>query len=146
MQPSRTGSAPRSKTFIFIAVAVLSNSFGNLLLSIGMDRMPQFSFGNLGHYLANAFADPQLLAGTFLTATYTFAQLSLFSWADLSFVVPFTATSYIITALLSKFILHEPVNLDRWLGVVLISIGVLLVSRTPQATSPADTSGKDAPV
>ncbi len=144
MPPSRAGMPTRRKTFIFIAVAVLSNSFGNLLLSIGMDRMPKFSFGAIPHYLLGAVTDPQLLAGTFLTATYSFAQLSLFSWADLSFVVPCIASSYVITALLSEFILGEPVHLQRWAGVLLISLGVFLVSRTPPATAAADTSGKQA--
>ncbi len=145
MPPSRAESPTRRKTFIFIAVAVLANSFGNLLLSIGMDRMPRFSFGALPHYFLSGITDPQLLAGTFLTATYSFAQLSLFSWADLSFVVPCIASSYVITALLSEFILNEPVHLERWAGVLLISLGVFLVSRTPPATSPADTLGKRAP-
>lgn len=116
-------------------IAVLGNSFGNLLLALGMERMPDFSHAALPHYMLLLIANPFLLPGALVTAVYTIAQLSLFSWADLSFVVPMIASSYIVTTILSQFILGEPVDLPRWLGVVLISIGVALISRTPPHTA-----------
>ncbi len=123
-----------SRTILFIAIAVLANSFGNLMLSIGMDRMPAFAHAPLPHYLLSMLANPFLLPGAGLTAVYTFAQLSLFSWADLSYVVPCTASSYIVTTLLGEFVLGEKVRWDCWLGVLLIFCGVTLVARTPVAT------------
>lgn len=134
----QTVSAPphtsELKTGVFIAVAVLANSFGNLLLAMGMNGMPDFSQAGLPHYLLLLVANPFLLPGAFLSAVYAVAQLSLFSWADLSFVVPLIASSYVVTALLSEFILGESVDTTQWLGVVLISAGVALISRTPQHT------------
>jgi uncharacterized membrane protein len=129
------------KTAIFLTVAVVSNSFGNLLLAIGMDRMPSFGGTGFGHYLFLLLANPFLIPGAALSATYMIAQLSLFSWADLSFVVPVIASSYVITTVLSEFILGEHVELQRWLGVVLISLGVALVARTPPATKPHPKEG-----
>jgi drug/metabolite transporter (DMT)-like permease len=134
MQPSPP-RASALKTGTFILIAVLGNSFGNLLLAFGMERMPDFSNAPLPHYMLLLIANPFLLPGAFLSAVYTFSQLSLFSWADLSFVVPMIASSYIVTTLLSQFILGEKVDLPRWLGVVLISIGVALISRTPPRTA-----------
>lgn len=122
------------KTVAFLTTAVLANSFGNLLLAIAMDRLPQFSLATLPQYLERVLTDPLLLPGTALTLLYSLSQLSLFSWADLSYVVPFTACSYILTTLLSEFVLGEHVHAIRWLGVVLISIGVLVISRTPSHT------------
>ena len=135
MQTAPPPRASALKTGIFIVIAVLGNSFGNLLLALGMNAMPDFDRAAFGHYLWLLLANPFLLPGTFLTAVFTFAQLSLFSWADLSFVVPMIASSYIVTTLLSQFILGEPVDMTRWLGVVLISIGVALISRTPPHTA-----------
>ena len=122
------------KTMLFIAVAVITNSFGNLMLAIGMDRMPAFSHVPFLHYLLELLANPWLLPGAGLTAVYTLAQLSLFSWADLSYVIPCTASSYVITTILSDFIIGEQVQWARWLGVVLISMGVVLVAETPVTT------------
>ena len=126
--------APAWKTATFLVVAVLTNSFGNLLLAIGMDRMPSFTTTAFAHYLYVLVANPYLLPGTALSAIYMVAQLSLFSWADLSFVVPVIASSYVVTTLLSEFVLGEHVELQRWVGVLLISVGVALVARTPSIT------------
>ena len=101
-----------------------------------MDRLPSFSFAALPHYLHLVVVNPFLLPGTALSALYMVAQLSLFSWADLSFVVPVIASSYVVTTFLSEFVLGEPVQTERWLGVVLISVGVGLVVRTPPTTKP----------
>lgn len=123
------------KTVLYLAVAILANSFGNLLLAMGMERMPAFGHVALSQYLLGLLTDPFLLPGAALTAIYSLAQLSLFSWADLSFVVPCTALSYVISTVLAEFIAGESVDLPRWLGVVLITLGVGLVAKTPVATT-----------
>ncbi|HEX3662816.1 MAG TPA: hypothetical protein VHU89_15385 [Acidobacteriaceae bacterium] len=124
----------QSRTFLFLATAVLANSFGNLMLALAMDRMPAFTHVPLLHYVLLALVNPFLLPGAVLTAVYTFAQLTLFSWADLSFVIPCTATSYILTTLLGDLVLGEHVEMARWIGVLLIFGGVTLVARTPIET------------
>lgn len=122
------------KTAIFITLAILGNSFGNLLLSIAMHKLPGFSFTAFPHYLHGIVTDPLLIPGTVLTVIYSLSQLSLFSWADLSYVVPFIATSYVLTTLLSEFVLGEHVTAARWIGVLLITTGVIIISRTPPQT------------
>lgn len=124
------------RTIVFLAIAIVANSFGNLLLALAMDSLPAFTQVSLSHYLSSLVHDPYLVPGVALTATYAFAQVSLFSWADLSFVVPCIASSYIISTLLAEFILREHVDLARWLGVSLICLGVVLVAKTPVATKP----------
>jgi drug/metabolite transporter (DMT)-like permease len=125
-----------SKTILFISVAVIANSFGNLMLALGMDRMPAFQHVPLAHYLLGLLANPFLIPGAALSAVYTLAQISLFSWADLSFVIPCTASSYALTTMLGEFVLGEHVHWARWLGVLLITGGVVLVAETPVATKP----------
>ncbi|HEX5236337.1 MAG TPA: EamA family transporter [Silvibacterium sp.] len=142
-QPFIQPRASTLKTGIFITIAVLANSFGNLLLAIGMDRMPDFDQTSLPHYLLLLLINPFLIPGSLLSTLYQIAQLSLFSWADLSFVVPLIASSYIVTTLLGQLVLGEQVDATRWLGVVLISAGVALISRTPTRT--ADKSAVKIP-
>lgn len=130
------------KTFLFLAVAILANSFGNLLLAIAMNHMPGFSQVALPSYLHRLLDNPFLLPGAALTAVYSLAQLSLFSWADLSFVVPCTALSYAFSTILAQFVLGEHVDPTRWIGVLLITLGVALVARTPVATRPHAPEGQ----
>ena len=122
------------KTAIFILIAVVANSFGNLLLAEAMEHMPALSHVAILHYVEHLLGNPFLIPGAALTSLYTLSQLSLFSWADLSFVVPCTASSYIVTTLLGEFILGEHVALARWIGVLLIFCGIVLVARTPTST------------
>lgn len=125
-----------SKTILFISVAVIANSFGNLMLALGMDSMPAFQHIPLAHYLVGLLTNPFLIPGAALSAVYTLAQISLFSWADLSFVIPCTASSYALTTMLGEFVLGEHVHWARWLGVILITGGVVLVAETPVTTKP----------
>ena len=119
------------KNRIFIALVVLSNSVGNLLLGFAMERMPDFSKTTLFTYIFAVGTNLWLLLGIVLMIVYMIAQLSMYSWADLSYVLPVTASTYIVSALLSRFFLHETVSAVRWLGIALISFGVIFVAETP---------------
>lgn len=99
-----------------------------------MKHMPAFTHVALVDYIFRLIANPFVLPGAALMAVFTLAQLSLFSWADLSFVVPCVASSYIVTTVLSEFILDEHIHVQRWLGVLLIVAGVVLVAETPERT------------
>ena len=57
--------------------------------------------------------------------------LTALSWADLTYVLPATALSYVLMALLAKIFLHEDVTLAHWLGIALITAGVGFVATGP---------------
>ena len=115
---------------------MLANSFGSLLLALAVARLPAFNPNAVGAYLSSALHNPFLIPGVVLTATYAGVQLWMFGWADLSFVVPCIASSYIVSTLLAEFVLGEHIQLMRWSGVLLICCGVFLVARTPVSTKP----------
>ena len=60
------------------------------------------------------------------------------SWADYSYVMPAGAFGYAVQTLLAVVILHEAVNAQRWFGVILICVGVLLVGQTKPNTTNAE--------
>ncbi len=119
------------KNQIFIALIVISNTVGNLLLGIGMNKMPDFFSTPLLRYAGLLMTSLFILMGTLLLIIWMLAQLSMFTWADLTYVLPVTASAYVLTAILSKFFLDERISLARWAGVGLISLGVIFVSETP---------------
>jgi drug/metabolite transporter (DMT)-like permease len=122
---------PTLKHALLIAAVVMSNSIGNLFLAFGMRRMPAFHFGSVFRYLLLVVSNPWIIFGTALLILFMIGQLSLFTWADLSYVLPVTASGYIVTAILSRVFLHENVSNMRWAGVVIIAFGVMLVAETP---------------
>ena len=119
------------------------NAGGNYFLSLGMRAVGEtVSFSPLDYL--RAMTNPWVLLGIVLLIGWLIAQLSLLSWADLTFVLPITACSYVLAALLGAVFLGERVSLSRWSGIALIFAGVVLVSRTRPRTAPAPEGG-DAP-
>ncbi len=82
-----------------------------------------------------ALANPSVLAGVGLLVIFFVAHMIVLSWADLSYVLPMTAVGYILVTLLGWWWLGETVTPVRWLGTVVITAGVILVGRTPVATT-----------
>lgn len=56
-----------------------------------------------------------------------FALLAMLSMENVSFVVPVTALSYAAGAVGAMVFLHERISAQRWLGVLIVCIGVTLV-------------------
>jgi drug/metabolite transporter (DMT)-like permease len=65
--------------------------------------------------------------GVAMMAIAFFSLLAVFSVANVSFVVPVTALSYVVGALGGRFFLGERVNAQRWIGILLVGAGVVLV-------------------
>jgi uncharacterized membrane protein len=107
---------------------VLLNALGNYCLSRGMRT--------LGDVDLRIATNPWVLGGVVLLIGWLLAQLSLLSWADLTYVLPISAASYVLSAILGAVSLHEHVSPARWAGIVLIAAGVLVVSRTRARTAP----------
>jgi len=69
------------------------------------------------------FAVP-LLAASF------YSLLILLSWAPLSVVIPASAFNYVVGTFGAKYLLNEQVSVKRWMGVVMVCVGVTLVLLT----------------
>ena len=79
------------------------------------------------HALSAALGIGWLWLGVALMAVTLFALLALLSVENVSFVIPVTALSYVIGALGGAFFLGERVDTQRWIGVLLVCAGVVLV-------------------
>lgn len=77
--------------------------------------------------LLRALCQPWMWGGVAMMAVAFFALLGALSIYNVSFVVPVTALSYIAGALGGIVFLHERVSFWRWMGVLLVAIGVTLV-------------------
>ena len=123
--------------YLILLAVMLTVSFGDTLLSHGMAQVGPVSLHHLGLLLI-ALKNPWVIAGILLLIGFFSSYLTALSWADLTFVLPSTAFSYVIIALLSRFWLHETISLYRWLGIVLIVCGVGFVAHGPSLTEHPD--------
>ena len=116
-------TGPRAgRTAWLVVFVTLLKPFSNLFLAWGMRHFPSAVSTNPIFYV-KAILDPLVTTGVTLQVIWLLARMSLFSVADLSFVLPVTAAGYGITTLLGRFVLHEQVSPARWLGAILISLG-----------------------
>ena len=74
-----------------------------------------------------AIRQPWMWAGVGMMALAFFALLGALSMYNVSFVVPVTALSYVAGAFGGAAFLRERVSFWRWVGVLLVTIGVTLV-------------------
>ena len=109
--------------FVLIFTPVIIAALGQLILKSGMNQVGEFT-------LVKAFTNPLVLLGFSFYGASAVLWLLVLSREALSFVYPLVAMSYVITVILSRFVLHESVPSLRWLGLAVIVLGILLVAKS----------------
>jgi drug/metabolite transporter (DMT)-like permease len=119
--------------YMILGLIAICGPLGDTFLSRGMTSFPSISLNHPGLIIAAIFT-PWIAMGILLLIGFFASYLTALSWADLTFVLPATAFGYVFIALLARFWLHEPISLERWIGIVLITVGVGFVSQGPSLT------------
>jgi transporter family protein len=123
----------RRRTQLLVLIAIATQVAGNVFLSHGMRRAGAILSASPLDYIRAI--NPWTLAGVCALAIWMVTDLALLSRADLSFVLPVIATSFVLIALVGHFVLSERISGLRWMGILLISFGVLLAETTPDRTT-----------
>jgi drug/metabolite transporter (DMT)-like permease len=131
------------QSMILILVAVCA-PLGNTCLAKGMTSLPELTLAHPLALFAAAFT-PWVALGIALLIGFFASYLTALSWADLSYVMLATAWGNVVVVLLAHFCLHEPVSFQRWLGVVLITLGVGFVAPGPSHTEQPAPHNSGAP-
>ncbi len=121
-----------------LAVAIVSQATGNVLLSQGMKRIASEGQPDAGimwlSIFLQAIRSPSILLGVGLLIVFFVLFATALSRADLSFVVPAISSEVVINVAFADYFLNEAVSSTRWIGAVLISIGVILVVQSSPRT------------
>src|SRR5271157_3055048 len=131
----------RFKTLVMVLLMMVSANTGDLMLARGMKQIPTvvISVPGLEHALWMTIQNASIWIGILFLIGFTLCYMTAVSWADYSFVMPAGAFGYAVQTTLAVVILHEAVNAQRWVGVVLIVAGVLLVGQTHPSTTETKT-------
>ena len=123
----------KPQQYLILALVSICAPLGDTCLSRGMTHLPPISLAHPVSLVAAVFT-PWIAVGIALLIGFFASYLTALSWADLTFVLPATALGNVIVALLSKFWLQETISLQRWAGIVLITLGVGFVAQGPALT------------
>lgn len=132
---SANGVAMPDFVSILLAVlfAVCASTIGDLFLAVGMRKVGVVTWRGLAAVpgqIWQVVRTPQIPIAVLFMAVFFFTWLALLSWADLSFILPLTALTYVLNGLAARPCLGEHVSLQRWMGILVITLGVVLVSIT----------------
>ena len=118
------------KAIALALLAPLIGTLGQLLLKFGMRQVGPVSRSVLSNpvsFLLAMFSNPLILIAVPLYASGFVIWSVVLSKLDLSYAYPFMAVAYVLVPLLSWLILGEHVPTMRWVGIVVICIGLVLV-------------------
>lgn len=129
----------RFKTLVMVLLMVVCANIGDLMLKRGMLQIGAVQMTTTGvwHAFLSTIQNGTIWLGILFLIGFTLSYMTAVSWADYSYVMPAGAFGYAVQTMLAVVVLHEAVNAQRWIGVVLIVVGVLLVGQThPSTTKP----------
>jgi len=101
---------------VLVVIAGLIGAFGALFFKKGSATIHR----NITTFLTNKY----LYFGASLYVLSTVFFVPALKFADLSLVYPLTSLTYVWVTLLSSKFLGERINKYKWIGVVLILIGI----------------------
>lgn len=112
------------KTVLLILFNVVLLTSGQLLWKKGLAAAGGISLQNI----LQLFMSPFIMTGLFLYVVATVVWFVVLSRADLSFAYPLQSTAYVVGMLAAWLILKEVIPVTRWIGVLIIMVGVAVVS------------------
>jgi drug/metabolite transporter (DMT)-like permease len=121
------------RQYLVLGLVSLCAPLGDSCLSRGMTHLPPITLAHPATLIAAVFT-PWIAVGIALLIGFFASYLTALSWADLTFVLPATGLGNVVIALLSHYWLHETISLERWAGIVLITVGVGFVAQGPSLT------------
>ena len=102
-----------------------------MILKIGMNQVGAVQINNgIVQSFVKMFTNPYVVGGLGFFGLNAFLWLIVLSREKLSFAYPMVAFAYVVTILLSKYVLHEDVPPLRWAGLGVIIIGILLIAKS----------------
>ena len=118
--------------YLLVFISVTAMTGAQLLMKKGVLQVGGFphSLSELGRFFLDAGTNGYIISAIFLCLITALAWILALSKAELSHIYPLMALSYVLVALFSLLIFKEDVTVLRWIGIVVISVGVFLVSRS----------------
>lgn len=120
--------------FAWVLSGVLLNAVAQLLLKAGAASAGQISMtAGASALWRTAFGlalHPSILGGLACYAISVVVWIVALSRVEVSIAYPMLSIGYVLNAVLAWWLFGENVNPQRWLGIGVIIVGVVLVARS----------------
>jgi drug/metabolite transporter (DMT)-like permease len=121
---------------VIFLFGIILGACGGIFMKLGANHIGHVeihSLLQLFEYLVKLFTNFASLAGIALYFLSAVIWSYLLTKLDISLVQPILALTYVVTPILAIIFLKEHVAPMRWLGILIIVIGVFVVARSATA-------------
>lgn len=112
-------------SLLVLAVTVVLDVAGQLCFKIGLNEQDAAAGAPAWRRVATS---PLVATGVLVYAVELVLWLYVLAHLPLSLAFPVACLSYGGVALAGRFILHEPMSTESWIGTAVITLGAVLVS------------------
>jgi drug/metabolite transporter (DMT)-like permease len=116
--------------YISLFSSIFLGVVAQVFIKRGLNSLDALDFSRVVESYVRVLFSPFVLVGLLLYFLGVFFWLYTLSKVELSFAFPFIGLSYVLVVLFSWVVLGESISYLRWIGVVVICLGVFLVSRS----------------
>ena len=117
------------RALVLVLAAITCGLAGTYLVRAALVQIGGFTFADPSalRQLRRLAAKRRFWAGGALLSVMLLVSLDLYGSQDLSEVVPLYSLSYVLIALIGQVFLDERVTLRRWIGILTIVAGVVVL-------------------
>ncbi|MBW1779516.1 MAG: EamA family transporter [Deltaproteobacteria bacterium] len=115
-----------------ILLGVFLNAFAQISLKQGMRTIGHFafSFENILPIGTRVILNPFVFAGLLCYVVSVIVWLMALSRVEVSYAYPLLSVGYIVAAFAGQVLFHEALTPVRWIGILVICLGVFLITRS----------------
>lgn len=116
---------------VLILITVVMASFGQVFMKKGLIDSGGIELNEiLSKKLFSTIFQPYVFTGIVLYLITTLLWFVVLSKAELSLVYPLIALGYVATAFLARTYFNESITTMRWLGIILIIVGAVVIMKS----------------
>lgn len=123
------GSLTTSEMALLASIILASS--GHLLIKAGLNGAgPAHNHAGLALQFWHFLSQPAVFWGLVVYGTGTLMWAFALSKTEVSYLFPMTSLNYVLVTLGGKFLFGEVVPLGRWMGILVVVLGVVLMHRS----------------
>jgi multidrug transporter EmrE-like cation transporter len=116
--------------FILLSLVIILNVCGHVFLKAGMNKIGVISPASLLNDFQKIFSTPFIFLGLISYVASVAMYLVVLSKTHLSYAYPvLNSTAFVLIVLISWQIFREPFSAFKWMGIILIFVGVFLIGK-----------------
>jgi uncharacterized membrane protein len=121
-----------TRALLLVLAAIGCGLAGMYVVRSALAEIGGFTIGSptAPRQLGRLLGEWRFWVGAGLIGVLLVVSLDLYSSEELSKVVPLYSLSYVLVALIGRVFLNERVSLQRWIGILIIVAGMVLLLRS----------------